>query len=589
MMPYSFRDTNSAAANYRLPAEALKINGEYIEELFANDLTLGATYETANVSGRELMAQEATDIEVGTRHGSFLKSRRFKPREIVVTYKLQASSNEHFRAAYNKLCSILDVEDAELIFADEPDKFFTGTVTEVGEVEPGRNAVFGEFTITCFDPFKYSVELYDVEATDGDFLIDYRGTQKAHPMLCVDFYKSSTSDNRDGECGYVAFFNDRGKLLQFGNPEETDLVNEKIEKITSQTTVTTTTITKANQLITEEFNSQGSWGINDGFMSNDLNAQVGTASFSLFPSGVNKVFMPSSYVESGKTDADYPSWHGPSVSKVIPNTTGDARSADFTFSFIARFCCASNENTGKKQAGILQSFITDSSGAWICGFHVWKNAGTTKGTIRVFVKGHSYVKEWKDIDLSWHNKYFGYQKGNGAAPNLNVSIKKKDSTFTFNIAGLTYSFKADALKNKQAYKVTMYQAKYKDKPAMERTGIYSCKFVDDSMKRTVSTSKTTENIQYLSRIVDVTNTFGTNDRLVVDCNRGEVRMMDVNCDIIGDEAAGGELRPELGALGNQWEDFTLEPGTNQIGFSYSDWVDDEYAPTPKLLYREVFL
>jgi hypothetical protein len=49
------------------------------------------------------------------------------------------------------------------------------------------------------------------------------------------------------------------------------------------------------------------------------------------------------------------------------------------------------------------------------------------------------------------------------------------------------------------------------------------------------------------------------------------------------------LTPSLGALGNDWEDFVLTPGLNQIGIAYSEWVEAEYAPTMKVRYREVFL
>jgi hypothetical protein len=35
--------------------------------------------------------------------------------------------------------------------------------------------------------------------------------------------------------------------------------------------------------------------------------------------------------------------------------------------------------------------------------------------------------------------------------------------------------------------------------------------------------------------------------------------------------------------------FYLVPGVNQIGISYSNWVEAEYAPAMKVRYREVFL
>ena len=70
------------------------------------------------------------------------------------------------------------------------------------------------------------------------------------------------------------------------------------------------------------------------------------------------------------------------------------------------------------------------------------------------------------------------------------------------------------------------------------------------------------------------NKFGSADVVTADCNTGEVFMND-------------SPTPQYGALGNDWEEFYLRPGINQIGASYSDWADN--APTFKMRYREVFL
>ena len=61
-----------------------------------------------------------------------------------------------------------------------------------------------------------------------------------------------------------------------------------------------------------------------------------------------------------------------------------------------------------------------------------------------------------------------------------------------------------------------------------------------------------------------------------DCKNGEIRL-------------NGVETPALGAMGNDWETFVLTPGLNQIGTSYSEWVEKEYKPSFKIRYREVFL
>lgn len=239
---YEFRDVNEALEGDILPSEALQINGDFIEILIPG-------YRTLNVTGREALSPELTTIETGSRDGSTLKSKRYPARTIIVRYQLIAESNEAFREAYNQLAAILNVEEAELIFNDEPDKFFTGTPSAIGEVPPGRNAVVGEFELFCADPFKYSVIEYEAEpnAVDGSFLIDYNGTYKAYPTLEAEFYnedESKSSLTGKGDCGYVAFFNEKEKIIQLGDPDETN----------------SESYAKSQTLVNQKFNTETAWG-----------------------------------------------------------------------------------------------------------------------------------------------------------------------------------------------------------------------------------------------------------------------------------------------------------------------------------------
>ena len=101
---------------------------------------------------------------------------------------------------------------------------------------------------------------------------------------------------------------------------------------------------------------------------------------------------------------------------------------------------------------------------------------------------------------------------------------------------------------------------YSSLPPLSYNGLYWVKFV----KNNCDTWK------------DIPNKFSANDVVNIDCSKGDVFL-------------NGLLTPALGALGNDWEEFYLQPGVNQIGASYSDWVQDAYAPTFKMRYREVFL
>ena len=75
---------------------------------------------------------------------------------------------------------------------------------------------------------------------------------------------------------------------------------------------------------------------------------------------------------------------------------------------------------------------------------------------------------------------------------------------------------------------------------------------------------------------DIPNKFSADDVVEADCKNAEILL-------------NGTPAPSLGALGNDWEDFYLTPGLNQIGIAYSEWVSAECAPQFKVKYREVFL
>lgn len=270
---YNFIDVNEASESNVLPSEALKINGEYIENQISG-------YRTLNVQGREALTPDVVTYTTGVRDGSRLKSKRFPERIITVTYQIVAESNQAFREAYNRLGRILNVEDAELIFNDEQDKFFIGTPCTIEPVNPGTNAVVGVFEILCADPFKYSVVEYEAVPTldDASVLIDYNGTYKAFPTLEADFFdESDTSADGEsaatltgsGDCGYVAFFTEDKSIIQLGDPDE---VNEENAYEKSQTLVNSTFKTSSAWGSA----AKKQWAVNSGLTSSDYYAQTGS-------------------------------------------------------------------------------------------------------------------------------------------------------------------------------------------------------------------------------------------------------------------------------------------------------------------------
>ena len=686
---YNFIDVTEVSESVVLPSEALSINGKYIENLISG-------YRTLNVSGREALSPDVETYSTGIRDGSKIKNKKFPERIITVTYQLVTESNEAFREAYNQLGKILDVENAELIFNDEKDKYYVGTPCIIGSVAPGRNAVVGEFEILCADPFKYSVLEYEAvpDLDDGSLLIDYNGTYKSFPTLVAEFHNENEA-SEDGEtevsltgrgdCGFVAFFNETEKIIQLGNPDEVD--GEEA-------------YAKSQTLVNSSFKESSSWGsaaskqwaVNSGITSSDAVQQVGAlkmgvasysnpgtpattsgkllnavsradspdigyavsatasnrtadsvkvtvsisaslgTSASWFGRGYilmayvyiggswrgitlkntgeywkgNKVHTkslavtvtglsasttvltgikfkvtrvdangkagtlgetacnnlqisryataePESYYLTASNYGSGENWHGPSITRRIPvDASGAVGATNFTLSYSHKMSIGSGSDS-TNQLGAFQVLLVSGSGSnrkIVAGVNVYKGSSGKTAKLRFYV--NNTVKSTMDVDLSHNNNLFN--------SSVTSTIQKYGQTINFNIGGINRIYIDMGIIDTPVTEVTFTMSQFGNKKTLSYNGLYWAKFV----KNNCTTWK------------DVPNKFSANDIVEADCGSGEIRL-------------NGLLTPALGAFGNDWEGFYLKPGLNQIGFSYSSWVDSEYAPVAKVRYREVFL
>lgn len=214
---YNFTDVNQPASSRGLSAESVKINGLSLEEEIEGFRVLSTT-------GREALSSSVSFFTVGSRNGGKFKSRRYPEREIVVRYQLIADSSSDFREKYNHLAKLLNVEEVQIIFNDESDKYFTGTPEAIGRVEAGMNSVIGEFTILCLDPFKYDLEERTVTAVNGVMNINYDGALGVYPKLHVDMAEKiydGEYPRPGGETAYLAYFTDDGRSISLGDASRT--------------------------------------------------------------------------------------------------------------------------------------------------------------------------------------------------------------------------------------------------------------------------------------------------------------------------------------------------------------------------------
>ena len=694
---YKFRDINENITLVSLPSEAMQINGTYLETEIEG-------YRTLYVKGREALSPQLDTYEIGTRDGEIRKSKKYPARTIIVGYQLIAEDSESFREAYNKLGSILNVNDAELIFNDEEDKYFIGTPTLIDDVDAGMNAITGEIEITCLDPLKYSVVEYEAVPLIDDprsILIDYNGTYKSFPVLEADFYKEEDIDSDgdknaltgNGDCGYVAFFNENEKIIQLGNPDEEDGVNtyEKSQTLFNQTFESTSSwnsqaekLWKLNsgKTVSHDIVQEGAVGMNIASYAVSANPKTTSATVlrsKRTPNGTPKFYYTVTLRASGRTAnavtvtatisaslgtdknyfgrnlglkgalycggawrnitiknkssywkgrsahtvsmsfavtglsegtsaltgikfkvsrtdslleniagilpeticsnlpistyaADVPEtyylgasnygestgkYHGPSITKILPaDAAGDVGATDFTFTYKQKMCIGSGKND-TVQIGGFQALAVSGSGdnrKIAAGIRIIKNKAGKSASLIFYVNDKQ--AENVDIDLSYANKYFG--AGNNAAKT--TSIIKSGENVTFTIGDIKKTFNDSSISDMKVTQVTILFEQYSTVNALSYNGIYWIKFI----KNNCNTWK------------NIPNKFSANDILEADCKEGEIYLNDIRT-------------PQLGALGNDWEEFYLTPGLNQIGIGYSNWVTDEYAPEFKVRYREAFL
>lgn len=558
-MIYEFTDTIEQPGVRPLPAEALQINGEYIENLIDG-------YRTLTVQGREALSCDVSTEEAGLRPGTIYISRKYPERIITIQYQIIAQTTAGFREAYNKLASVLDVEEARLVFADEPDKYFVGTPGTLENVEPGKLSVISSFQIVCADPFKYSVREFTAEdMQDGTLYCKYNGTFPAHPKFTAQFLQEGDVTESgaageitgEGECGFIAFFDEDEHVLLFGDPEEAD----------GEDLAETQTLLAANLNTSSAWTStvQNRWPTNNGAAVLDINAvQTGTAGMIPFTPNPGA----SQYYTGAVSYGSGAKWHGPGITCEIPeDALGETRAENFVFQYAAKCCTDVNTTTAAGQIGGISCYLSDSEGNRVIGVRIYKSAAGQTGFVSIVING--VVVDRVSIDMGYNNQYFGNNRNESyktvggkkvLVPAIKtqktVRIAKVGTSLQIDAGGVIRSYEVEDLP--MITRITFQFQAYGTKPTLSWLGIYNWKFD----KLGCDTWK------------DVKNKFTAGDRLDVDVSDGTILLNDKSF-------------PGLGALGNQWEEFALHPGENQIGWACSDWCRTH--PSVGMKYREVYL
>lgn len=414
-----------------LPSEALRLNGEYIENKIPG-------YRTLYVRGRELLDCEVDDFKNGNTDGTQYRGKRYPARTITVTYKLVAESSLAFREAYNELNALLDVAESKLIFLDEPDKYFVGTKTSHSEVDPGVNRVVGEIDFYCTDPFKHATteRSFPAAVNESGILeatIINSGTESAP----VDYTITHNDEN-----GYIGIVSAQG-VIELGSITELD--GETVQK--SETLL--------NYRSASDYDAMTAGGI--------FFAEYGTAG----------TFKETIYEDASWLDVNSAGtgtgWHGAGKTITLPaDSNGVIGAQNFALQSKVWF-----RPEKVDQLGIIEYAIADADGAHLMSVRIakWDTARETAAII--FCVGG---KEVERVEFeSMHSELLVHSTGN-------FYMVKSGSKFEFNLAGL-HQFDFPELEEKKAKTVSIFIGQRDSYPMVEKMRIQYLNFRKDNVAK----------------------------------------------------------------------------------------------------------
>ena len=228
-------------------------------------------------------------------------------------------------------------------------------------------------------------------------------------------------------------------------------------------------------------------------------------------------------------------YYGPALGTLVP------ASPNFELSFVNWF-----EPSGN-QGGGFDIYINNSGGGNVCGVSIYRNKNgrvmwsmIVKGNI---VKGGSYSLADNPFKGAWRTQ----------------TITKSLGTVTFNLGGVAFTVTDPDLAS-HSYDAANISFVFYRQPGADTIG------ANNALKSITLRG-------FANTWQDVANKIPQYGNVAVNTANGRITLN-------GTEALG------LGVITNNFEDFTLTPGSNTITCEASDWVDDaNYAMT----YREAYL
>lgn len=384
-------------------------------------------------------------------------------------------------------------------------------------------SAFGsEFSVAYARPYMYlnpettGVYVPSEFQYNENITIQNKGTYKSYPTYTFKM----NSDN--AFCGLV---DGKGNVLQFGYPAEQDYIEKtKVE--------TVKTWTFWGNTLPSEFK------INEGFVSSYPNYAGDISKPNIFDGSIDMSLDPNSATPVfGSANDQY--WHGPSMVAVIPPSSTNDRTLNFTANIRFNF----KYSYSPQAMGRVEFNLVDTAGEYVMGA-VFRDSTTISDNILIEIvyqgkvvhtqtfDKKKFANGWREINLERLGDKLVWRLCSIKSLNHFDNVVKKDE----------YKYTLNEKNTQQIYEFGTWFQRW-------RSNLHILMDISDAKMRWKDTP-------YLQ---DVKNVFQNGDQVTIDT---ATRTLYVN----------GTPNGTLNTLGNDWEKFVLPIGETVIKPVYSDFA-----------------
>ena len=430
--------------------------------------------------------------------------------------------------------ALMSDEPQQLIFGDEPDKYYLAIVDGQSTVAEAYYNNILTITFVVPDGIAHSVATKTADNTTDTITVPNLGTAPTAPIISATMHS---------ENGLVAFANDQGGVLQFGDPEEIDgETRQKSERVLYEGYDHAPADVTYNNAATNYPNY-----LNDPAKPNSQRGTIGYAdTVGLDPakgSGATPTF----------TNGDSGYWGGPSYQLAINPSSNNTNTGNFLMK--TRFYFA----TSVKQTGRLE--ITLQNGDEVAYSAVIRDSETSKDEIDV-----EFWVQSKCMDSFALNRK-NYTNG----MYRELVIGKLGSKITMQIGAVT-DIKTGNTTTVRSTVIKNYQLDYMADVPVTTYSVWfeRMRNMNHVVMDVTDTQFSWVNVNYWQ---DLPNRWNDGDVVTADVANKAIYV-------------NGVEDMTLHTVGNQWDKFMLQPGENTIEAIGSSWCTTPLEVSVQ--YREAY-